>query len=103
MKVYKSGNFMASIVSRTKPSLTPKAKAKRKPPHSIPLNEEEDDRLVKLMSRYQEAVVAKNKEQGEHNSANVTPCDIMRTGMIELEKLNPEQLRLAVINAKKGR
>lgn len=101
MKIYKGRPVMASVVSTTK--LPAQKKAKRKPPHSIPLNDEEDGRLMRLMASYQEAVVAWNQEHGEHNSANVTPCDIMRAGMIELEKLTPEQLRLAVQNAKRER
>ena len=103
MKVYKGRHFMSSVVSTTKLPAQGKAKQKRKPPHSVPLNDDEDERLKRLMASYQDAVVARNREQGEHNSANVTPCDIMRTGMIELEKLTPEQLRMAVQNAKKER
>jgi hypothetical protein len=103
MRLYNNRHFMASLSSTTKLPAPKKVRTKRKPPHSIPLNDEEDSRLMQLMARYQEAVVAHNKRREEHNTANVTPCDIMRTGMIELEKLTPEELRVAVLNAKQAR
>ena len=103
MKAYNNRRFMTTIASTTKLPAQKKAKEKRKPPLSIPLNAEEDERLVKLMALYQETVVDHNRKHGHHNTANVTPCDIVRAGMIELEKLTPGDLRFAILNAKNER
>jgi hypothetical protein len=103
MKAYNNRRFMTTIASTTKLPAQRKAKEKRKPPLSIPLNAEEDERLVKLIAVYQEAIVDHNRKHGQHHTANVTPCDIVRAGMIELEKLTPEDLRLAILSVKNER
>ena len=93
---------MKSVITAKRLPANQGVKGKRKP-HSIPLNVAEDQRLLQLMSRYQQAVVAKNQELGEHHSANVTPCDMMRTGLTLMDELTPEELRIAVLNTKHER
>jgi hypothetical protein len=67
---------------------------------STPLTLRETGRLKTLRLRFQELVVLRNKRMNEEVNANVDASDIMRAGLLALEKTPDEDFRGFVIGAK---
>lgn len=78
----------------------PAPKAKR-PVKQTLLNPTEMQRLENLILRFQEIIVGRNKRFGERSRADIEDRDIMRGGLLALEKLSDEDFRLVLIKAKK--
>lgn len=79
---------------------------KSRPCVSVPITVEEEKLLKELVSRYQNAVIERNRKTGQTLSANVHDCEIMRAGLAALNAVAPEKLRSLVSNLdrkKKGR
>ncbi len=73
---------------------------------SVPISGAEREVLNQLITRYQEAVITRNRKTGESSSANIHVCEIMRAGIAALDGLPPEKLRVVISSLdrrKKGR
>jgi hypothetical protein len=77
-----------------------KASKGKRPIQQTLLSPGEEQRMENLVLRFQEVVVARNKRLGERSRANVGEGDIMRAGLLALEKLSDEDFRALLIKAK---
>ena len=74
-----------------------KTDKEKKRTQQVPLSAQEDECLERLQLRFQDAVVARNKKTGERRIANILPTEIMRTGLVALDEMASEQLRVTVL------
>jgi len=75
-------------------------KSAKRPIQQTPLNPNEKQRLEDLILRFQEIVVARNKRLSERTRADVGEVDVIRAGLMALEKLSDEEFRALLVKAK---
>jgi len=75
-------------------------KSAKRPIQQTPLNLHEKQRLEDLILRFQDIVVARNKRLSERTRAGVSEVDVIRAGLMALEKLSDEEFRVLLVKAK---